>query len=160
GARGATGPVGSAGPAGPPGAIGPAGPSGATGPAGTTGPAGPSGPMGLQGSTGAAGPAGPTGPIGPQGPTGVASIGSFSTYGGSTVLSGNATTFVFQGDPVSVQLVAGQRLTAWANFTIIQMANTFPNVIQYSVCVQDELTPSAPVVLFSDGFYMEQQVVV
>ena len=91
---------------------GPQGPTGAQGPPGATGPAGPTGPPGPTGPSGPSGPTGPTGDTGPSGPTGATGVVSVTPFAGSIGTSRASTAWRFVGPPASVQVAAGQRITA------------------------------------------------
>jgi len=97
---------------GPTGAVGPAGSAGARGPTGARGPAGPHGAAGARGTSGATGKTGKTGPQGPPGPTGPTGIVTTVSFAGfiDGPIDGNGE-WQFTGDPTTVAVAAGQRLT-------------------------------------------------
>jgi len=145
GPPGPQGPVGATGPAGPP------GPAGVTGPQGPVGPAGPAGAVGATGAIGATGPAGAPGAPGPTGATGVIKILPF--FGPSNGLL-DGELFTFLGQPVTVTLTAGQRLTGAAQAPIGK--NPPIATIITDLCYQP--AAGGPLVSFAGGGFSQSTI--
>ncbi len=148
GDRGETGETGATGDTGP---AGPTGPTGDTGPVGPTGPTGDTGPVGPTGPTGDTGPVGATGATGPTGPSGFVKSVSFSAASGIAVTPSNGTDLLPLGNPMSMDLAAGQIVLTSLSF---KLTGTVPNNdIAIGICVSlgsSELGPMGEIVVVSD----------
>ena len=151
GATGDTGAQGVRGKKGDRGETGDTGPAGPTGPTGDTGPAGPTGDTGPTGATGPTGDTGPTGPTGPAGPSGIVKSASFDATSGIAVTPSNGTDILPLGNPVSMDIVAGQIVLTSLS---LKITITTPDTdIAFGICVSGEssaLSPLGKVVVVRD----------
>jgi hypothetical protein len=107
---------------------------GPQGPQGDEGPQGPAGPNGAQGPEGPVGPPGQTGPAGAPGETGV--VETVNVAISIPTIPANGVNYQFIGTPATLNLEAGQAITATGVGTLATSSGTATGV-QFTACFQN-----------------------